>query len=60
MAYRLTALTDHVYVGQNSAGDLNIEIWSGPKADPDSECQHDIFVPADALDALYEYLRRAA
>jgi len=58
MAYRLTEIGHRTYVGKNSAGDLNIEVWNMPKNRPDAELEHDVFVPADAIDALFEYLRR--
>ncbi len=60
MSYRLTELTDKVYVGMNSVGDLNIEVWTAPKKHPDAEMEVDAFVPADALPGLFEYLRRNA
>ena len=55
--FRMTELTNEVRVGINGRGDLNIEIrekdaenWSG-----DTE---EIYVPADALPELFEFLRR--
>lgn len=59
MAYRMTELTEHVRVGKMSDGSLDIEVWENAKGWAgfgDKEPQ-EIFIPSDAVDALFEFLR---
>lgn len=61
MAYRMTELSENVRAGKMSDGTLNIEVWAVPRGwEPHVDCQRDpdeIFLPADAVSALFEYLR---
>lgn len=62
MTYRMTELTETVRVGKRSDGFLDIEVWTTPRGWlPHVECAEDmpeqVLVPADAVDALFEYLR---
>lgn len=60
MAYRMEELTDTVRVGIRSDGFLDIEVWECPHgwkvAFPTKEPE-EIFLPPDAIEALFEYLR---
>lgn len=62
MAYKMTELTTTVRAGRRSDGSLDIEVWTTLRGwRPEVECAEDtpeqVIVPADAVDALFEYLR---
>lgn len=62
MAYRMTEISDRVRVGRRGDGSLDIEVWSTPRGwcpavERAEDAPENIFVPADALDGLFEYLR---
>jgi|DEB0MinimDraft_10_1074344.scaffolds.fasta_scaffold25970_5 hypothetical protein len=60
MAYKMTALTDHVRAGRLSNGDLDIEVWEKKKGwEPSSEGGYvnEVIIPCEAVDELFEYLR---
>ena len=61
MAYRMTELTTTVRAGRRSDGALNIEVWQTRRGWlPEVESEdwpEEVIVPADAVDALFEYLR---
>lgn len=60
MAYRMHELTETVRVGKRGDGSLDIEVWSKPNGwvsgDPDTDLE-EVFLPHDAIEALFEYLR---
>jgi hypothetical protein len=60
MAFRMTELTDHVRAGRPSDGSINIEIWQVSRGwEPGSQLgpMEEVFIPHEAVDALFEYLR---
>lgn len=62
MAYRMTEITDRVRVGRRGDGCLDIEVWATPRGwcravECDEDAPENILLPADALDALFDYLR---
>jgi len=62
MAYRMTQLTERVYVGKMSDGSLDVEVWGASKPphatqrDYDDNCEQ-VVIPSDAVADLFEYLR---
>ncbi|WP_370194414.1 MULTISPECIES: hypothetical protein [Aurantimonas] len=61
MAYRLIRLTDEVRAGINGSGELNIEIDQlGGDDGKEVVSTTDVFIPADAISELFEFLRRHA
>lgn len=62
MSYRMSEISQGVYVGKMPCGSLDVEIWEGKKPphattrDYAESCQ-EVVIPADAVDALFEFLR---
>lgn len=59
MAFQITKLTEDVRVGINARGELNIEVQQRHPNGQPSEVE-EIYVPADALEPLFQYLRTQA
>lgn len=57
MAYRMHEITERVRVGINSAGELNLEVYDRDYRNQQAEVT-EVYIPGDALDGLFDFLRR--
>jgi len=60
MSYKMEEITSNVRVGRPSDGSLNVEIWQvtrGWLPGADLGPMEEFFIPPNAVESLFEYLR---